>query len=145
MNIVGFNFTQISALRNKSVVGKVNIKNNILLSDVKEAKIGIGKDRTALRISFAYKSEYEPGIAKMEMAGDVMALEENKKAKEILKTWEKEKKLDSEVAKRVVNHVLDKCSIQSLLLAKDLNLPSPVQLPRVATQTAAKEEDKPKK
>lgn len=130
MNIVGFNFTKIAAERRKAVTGKINVNNNIALNDVREAKIGLGSDRSAVRIRFVYRSEFQPGIAVMQMEGDVLVLEEKKRAEGLLKVWEKEKKLDPEVAQRVVNHVIERCSIQALLLAKDLNLPSPVRMPR---------------
>ena len=131
MSIVGFNFTRISAQRKTSVVGQVNINNNITLKDITEAKLGLAGQRGALRVSFAFKSEYTQDLATLELEGDVLMLVESTKATTILDTWKKNRSVPKEVAEPLMNHILDRCNIQALLLAKDLNLPSPVPLPKV--------------
>lgn len=131
MTIVGFNFTKISAERKNAVVGMVNINNSITLKDVAEAKLGLAGDRGALRMTFAFTSDYTPELATLMMEGDVLMLLEVKQAQSVLDGWKKSKNLPREVAEPLMNHILDRCNIQALLLSKDLNLPSPVQLPKV--------------
>jgi hypothetical protein len=131
MSIVGFNFTKISAERKNAVVGTVNINNTITLREVTETKLGLGGDRGAIRIAFAFGSEYTPELATLQMEGDVLLLLEAKQAQAVVDGWKKSKQLPREVAEPVMNHILDRCNIQALLLSKDLNLPSPVQLPKV--------------
>ncbi len=145
MSIVGFNFTKINAERKQSIVGAVNISNNIQISDVKEAKLGIAGDRGALKITFKFTSDYAPNLALMVFEGDVLFLVDSKQTQGILDGWAKSKNLPPELAAGVMNHVLDRCNIQALLVSKDLNLPSPVPLPKVQMtlpQPAAKEEVK---
>lgn len=131
MTIVGFNFTKISAERKNAVVGTVNINNSITLRDVTEAKLGLSNDRGALRIGFVFTSDYSPELATLQMEGDVIMLFEVKQGQTILENWKKAKNLPREVAEPLMNHILERCNIQALLLAKDLNLPSPVQMPKV--------------
>jgi hypothetical protein len=131
MSIVGFNFTKISAERKNSVVGTVNISNNITLREVSEAKLGLAGDRGAVRVTFTFGSEYTPDLAVLHMEGDVLLLLEVKQAQTVIENWKKSKQLSREIAEPLMNHILDRCNIQALLLSKDLNLPSPVQLPKV--------------
>lgn len=149
MAIVGFNFTKIGAERKNAVVGSVNISNNISIKDINEAKLGLATDRGAVRISFSYKTEYSPELAVISMEGDVLVLIDAKKQGELIENWKKSKILPKELAEPVMNHILDRCSIQALLLSKDLNLPAPVQLPKVSMNVpaapAAQEKPEPKK
>lgn len=138
MSIVGFNFTKISAERKQAVVGNISISNNISLKEVKEAKIGMG-DRGAVRVSFAFTSTYSPNYATLLLEGDVLVLVDSKQTASIIDGWNKNKNLPPQLAGQIMNHTLDRCNIQALLLSKDLNLPSPVPLPKVnvnAPQTA---------
>ena len=136
MNIVGFNFSKITADRKKAVVGSIRINNNVNLSDVREAKIGLG-DRSALAVSFSFKTEYAPDFATIGMEGDLLLLGDQKDSKAALEQWQKEKRLSPQNAQLVMNYILDRCSIQALLLSKDLNLPPPVKLPKVNVGTPA--------
>ena len=146
MNIVGFNFTKIVAERQRSMVGQVKINNNIHLLGLSEAKIGIGEGaKQALKMTFSFTSEYEPKMAILRMDGDVLILLDKKNAQKVLADWEKDKKLPPGVASRTMNYILEKCNIQGLLLAKDLNLPSPVPLPRVNVKQPIKKVAKKKK
>lgn len=131
MNIVGFNFTKIQAERKKSAVGQININNNVSIRDLKTTKIGLGSDRVALNVLWGYESKYSPEMAILQLEGEVILLTEPEKAAEMEKEWKENKRLQRETMQRVMNHILDRCSIQALLLAKDLNLPSPVPLPKV--------------
>jgi hypothetical protein len=145
MNIVGFNFTKISAERKRAMAGTVNINNNISLTDITEAKIGIGQgERSAVRVSFSFKSEYTPEMALIALQGELLLLIESKRAAEILKNWKDKHQLPKDVAQVVMNHVLERCNIQALLFAKDLNLPSPVPLPKVSIGAPAQMKAQPK-
>jgi len=132
MNIVGFNFTKIAAERKRSMSGQVKVNNNVKLKELSEAKIGIGEGaQQAIRVSFLFVSEYQPNMASLSMDGDVLILLAKADADKLMNGWSAKKELPSGVASRLMNHILDRCNIQALLLAKDLNLPSPVPLPRV--------------
>lgn len=130
MNIVGFNFTKISAERSKAVVGSVRISNNIHLRDVKDAKIGMG-ERGAVSISFVFQTQYQPDFATIAFEGDVLGLVDQKTASTLVEKWKKDKRLSPEMTQGILNYILDRCAIQALLVSKDLGLPSPVPLPKV--------------
>jgi hypothetical protein len=131
MSIVGFNFTRIVAERKGSLVGTVNINNTITLKDIAEAKLGLGTDRGAIKISFVFKSDYNPNFASIQLEGDVLMLIESQRQASVIDRWKTSRALAKDLAEPVMNHILERANIQALLLSKDLNLPSPVRLPKV--------------
>lgn len=134
MSIVGFNFTKISAERKNAVVGTININNNVGLTNVAETKLGLASGRGALRVSFKFISSYAPDFASLILEGDVIVLVDAKQAETVLESWKKGNQVPRTIFEPVMNHILDRCNVQALLLAKDLNLPSPVPLPKVQIQ-----------
>jgi len=135
MAIVSFNFNKISVERKNLPRGKINIKNNVSIKDVQKADLSLGKAKQAgLRFIFEYVSKYEPNMGEIKLEGDVLDLGEEKKVKEILDGWKKNKKLPSDLTAVVINNVLNKCNIQALVLSKEVNLPPPINLPRVGVK-----------
>jgi hypothetical protein len=135
MTIIGFNFRKITAERGTSNVGKVNISNNVSLKKVEEASIpvGIGKQK-ALRFSYEFTTKYEPNIGSIIIEGDVLYLSSEDAIQKTLKAWKKDKSVDKEILTPILNTILSRCSIKGLLISQDLNLPSPMQLPKVAVK-----------
>ncbi|MFT4303090.1 MAG: hypothetical protein ACMXYG_00860 [Candidatus Woesearchaeota archaeon] len=134
MTIVGFNFIKISAEKLAPVTGKVNINNNIMLSDVKEIDVNLGsKDNKGLRVEFNYICDYEPKIGKISLNGEVLIVEDQAKINDSLAQWKKNKTLDKELTHQVMTHILNKSTIQALIMSKDILLPAPIPLPKIQT------------
>jgi hypothetical protein len=121
----------------KPVSGKVNISNNVALKDVEPMKLpdAVNKQK-GLRFLFNFVSKYEPGVGHVELQGEVLYFEKSEKIKQILDDWKKSKKVEGKVMESVMNTILAKCNIQALILSRDINLPPPVQLPKVARGNA---------
>ena len=136
MAIIGVNFTKISVEKKSPVKGKVNISNNVLIKDVVEKDIAPGKniDQKGVQFIFSFVSKYEPGVAEINLEGDVLYLGSKNDAEEIVKSWKKDKKVAKEIMASVLNAALAKGIIQALILSQQVNLPSPVPLPKVKTQ-----------
>jgi len=134
MSIVGFNFSKILVQRTKQATGKVNIKNNIQLKDVEEAKLAIDAKKAALRFTFSFTSIYEPDIAKIELEGELISIEDASAVKELLASWKKSRTLDKKFMNPIMNHLLAKCNVEALILSKELGLPAPIPLPRIQEQ-----------
>ena len=132
MAIVAFNFTKINVEKKKSVDGKINITNNVTITDVQAAHLSLGKNKQeGLRFSFEFNSKYEPGVGHITLKGDVVSIESDENTKKILDDWKKDKKIKKEHIEHILNQVLSKCNIQALILSKDINLPPPIKLPRI--------------
>ena len=59
--------------------------------------------------------------------------------KSILKTWEKDKKIDKDVMTEVTNIILMRAQVEAIVAAKEVNLPSPIPLPRITSNEVPKE------
>ncbi|MBW2968045.1 hypothetical protein KY362_06175 [Candidatus Woesearchaeota archaeon] len=132
MAIVGFEFNKIDVSKQETAKGKINISNNIGIVDIKKNDLNIGSTKqTGLKFMFEYKSQYDPAFAKIQLGGSVLFLTDDKNSKEILQRWEKERKINKDVAEQIINTILTKCNIQSIILSNTVNLPPPVPMPKV--------------
>ncbi len=132
MAIVGFNFTKIEAERLEAAKGKINVSNNVTISKVEEKNLALGNDKQkVLAFTFEFTSNYEPKVGQIKLTGETLFMDDSKKAKEVLDGWKKEKKLPKEIMTGIINAILGKCNIQSLILSEQVNLPAPIPLPRV--------------
>lgn len=143
MAIVGFNFTKISAERKQDAVkGKIDIKNNVSIMGVEESDLGFGNEsQKAAKITFDFNVNYEPKFGSMKFSGDVLFLGEAKKVDNMLEEWKKSKKLPQDMAAGIINTILTRSNIQALILSQQVNLPAPIQLPKVKVEGAPKKEE----
>lgn len=133
MTIIATNFTKISVEKKGAVKGKVSIANNVAIQDVETTNIAIGTSKQeALKFKFEFTAKYEPKIGDITINGEVVSLEKPEKIKEIADEWKKNKKVGKEIMAPILNNVLTKCNIEALILSKEINLPPPVQLPKVS-------------
>lgn len=134
MTIVGFNFTKLSCEKKKKAVGKVNVANKLNITDVKEAKLSLGNSKQkGLDFIFEYVSTYQPDIGSINLTGHVVYMEKEDVVNDVLKNWEKNKKLSKEITAKIYNSVLTKCSVQSLIMSRDINLPPNLPMPKIRT------------
>jgi hypothetical protein len=130
MGIVGFSFKKIVVERTSAPAGKLNIRNNVAITDVSESELALGSTKqTGIRISFEFTVSYDPKVGEMLLGGDVFYISEPKKDEEILKGWNKEKKLPKELTQEVINTVLMRCNLEAMILGRDVNLPMPLPMP----------------
>ena len=130
MPIVGFNFDKISVERKGKITGKLNIKQSTGIKTVEQEKLLLGTPEEVLKFGFEYKIDYEK-VGEINLLGHVLFLEEPKKIKAILDQWKKDKNIERTIMEQVVNTILYKCTIKSLNLAQEINLPPPIKLPMV--------------
>ena len=130
--IVGFGFTKLSAEKKEVPKGKIDINNNVSIKDVVEDSFSLGKDKqNVVKFIFEFTSKYEPAVGNILFEGEILYMDEPKKAKEILASWKKDKKIPKELMAGLLNTILTKCNVQALILSQDVNLPSPIPLPKV--------------
>lgn len=132
MSVMGINFSKMLATKEKGARGKINIANNITITGVEKVKLVLGtKDQDTLKFTFSYVSKYEPNVGKIEFEGEVIYLAKKEDAEKILADFDKTKKVEGPVKIVILNSIVNKCTIQALILSKDMNLPAPVPLPKV--------------
>lgn len=139
MTIVGFNLNKILVEKKGPIKGKVNIGNNVKITNLEEQDLNLGKAKAkGLKYSFEFVSKYEPGIGEIKLNGDVLSIEDEKKVKELIASWKKDKKISADVMTVLLNTILSKCNIKALILSQEINLPPPIPMPKVKKQAAPK-------
>ncbi len=131
MPVIGFNIDKIDAEKISKISGKVEIKNNLGITGVEQEKLALGKSEEVLKFNFEYLITYEPKVGKLEMKGSVLYMEDPKKIKELLSSWEKDKKIPNNVMPAIFNTILAKCNVKALNLSQEINLPPHIRLPIV--------------
>ncbi len=132
-NVIGFNLKKISVERKGEIKGKIEIKSNIDILDIKRENIDISKDKDVLGFLFSFTINYEPKIADLVFEGNVLLLMEPAESKDVLKRWKK-KQTPADLRLMLFNTILTKCNIKALELEEDLNLPPHLPLPKVIPQ-----------
>ena len=140
MTIMGINFTKIDVEKKSSQKGKVNISNNVSLTNIEKVNLNFVDDKNnALKMSFTFESKFDPDMGYIKLLGEVIFMAEKKKAEDLLKQWEKDKKIEPEVMTVVLNNVLNKCNIEALILSKEIGLPAPIPLPKISAPNKTEE------
>ncbi len=135
MGIVALNFIKINVEKKKGIDGKVNINNDLVLKDVVERQL-VGKNKQSLAdflFSFTvqYLTEEKVALASILLEGEVVYVDDAAKIKEILDGWKKNKTVQKELLREVMNTAMMKCNVEGILLSKEVNLPPPVGLPQI--------------
>lgn len=135
MGIVALNFIKINVEKKKGIDGKVNINNDLVLKDVLERQLS-GKNKQSIAdflFSFTvqYLTEEKVALASILLEGEVVYVDEATKIKEILDGWKKNKTVQKELLREVMNTAMMKCNVECIILSKELNLPPPVGLPQI--------------
>ncbi len=146
MPIVGFNFDKTLAERKAPVKKGMRAAHNITIEDVKEEPLNLGENakKPGLKFSFEYKVDYQPDIGEIMIKGHILYLEDEKKIKEIVTNWKKNKKMSPELTASLINTAIMKSAIKALSLSQDVNLPPHLPIPTIArtpSKTQGKAED----
>jgi len=124
MNIKEFELKSIDAERySKKGEKKKNIKINHNSSVTKIDKI----DPKTNQIEFRFTANYS-GIGVIKIEGSLKFIGEYP---DLADNWRKKNKMPNEVAKKIHTTIINNCIPQSVTIARDLNLPPPIPLPKV--------------
>ncbi|VVB81996.1 Uncharacterised protein [uncultured archaeon] len=134
MRLVGFNFTKLSIERLKDSVDSIKFNTKIDISSIESLKSDFIKVKDeALKIDFVYSVLYEPGFAKLELAGTIILSVEPKIAREVLKGW-KDKQMTEDFRIFMFNIILRKSSIKALEMEEELGLPTHIPIPSLTKE-----------
>jgi hypothetical protein len=132
MTIIGFTFTKMVAQKNDVHAEKINVQNNIGVLQVQEKSITIGSTQNAtLVVTYTYDLTYQPALGSIKIEGEITFMLPTAQVATIVKEFKEKKSIPAQLMEQVIKTVFAKCQIQSIVLARDLNLPSPVPLPKL--------------
>jgi len=135
MQLLGFGFTKFSSekssksMKDKKIVVKHNFDvKSVSLTPVKAGNKAV--DLHALTLNFKCSWDYSPSFGKIVVEGGFTAAP-SKENKEIADSWKKNKRLPSKHSREVFEIIISRSILQAILLAKEMNLPSPIELPSI--------------
>ena len=135
MPIVGLSFNSIEARRGSIPKGEIKVNSSPKINEIKEVDVdGIGKK--ALALNFEFLTEYQPDIGKIKVEGEMVYMSES--SAKILAQWKKNKTLPEDASVEVLNQLFRKCLLKVSNIAEDLQLPIPIQIPRVMAKAKEK-------
>ncbi len=142
--IINYLITNIAAKReaNISPDSQIGIANNITITDVeKDDKFKILKFMFKFDASFTAAQSEEVG--KISIEGIIVHTGENIDG--IYKSWKDSKKLEQDVTEEVLQASLNISILEAMAIAKTLQLPSILPLPKISSEHAGEEEKHDKK
>ena len=92
---------------------------------------GVEQKDGNLEIIYVYTADYREKVGEIKIKGMLIAKEDDKLTKEILKRWKKEKKVPDEYATVILSAVNYSGSANGTLLARVLGLTAPLIPPRI--------------
>ncbi len=142
MTIVKINLHKVHATRDlNSKGGQINIQNNVSLKDVADLPFAV-EGKRGLKFDFSFICSYEPDLGKIEVEGQVLYLDTEKKVAEVKASWQKQKKVPADVMEQIFNAALHKGHVQAIKISEDVNLPSPLPLPKIQVAPEVKDTKK---
>ncbi len=139
MPVVDLRFTKLEAKREVAPKSPkfekgIKINNNSKIKKITKKKLpGLGE---AVVVDFEYNTKYEPKIGSINVEGSLIFHE--KDMSEHVTTEKGKVMLKGMAYVEVQNSILGASSIQALMLAKELRLPPPIQLPAVIAEESGK-------
>ena len=124
MNIFNIDFTKIQAEKQNVPQGDINVNNGINIEDIAEAKMAVAEGKTAMNLTF--KALFQPDIGSVELNGTATLLADDDEATNILEHWEENESVPQEHGDQIINALMKKSSVQSILLSREVGLPSPL-------------------
>ncbi len=126
MGITGYKIDKIEGKVEKRDIENVDVKEGFSIGDVKK------KNAQMLEVSWTFNTDYK-NIGKLALEGTLTYFTDNlaDKVEEKEIKGKKGLVLKGDALREVSNFVLRRGIIESIILAKTLQLPAPIQLPSV--------------
>ena len=129
MPVIGLTFSSMEAKRGTAPPSdEIKVNSTPRVVDIKEINVATLKKK-ALSLSFEFVTTYSPNIGEIKIGGDILYLSD--KNATILGQWKAKKKLPESVSVDILNHLFRRCLLKIANMAEDLQLPPPLQMPRV--------------
>ena len=137
MAILSFGFNKILVEKSVKNSKQINIKSGLKILDVVSSDMIKDAKQKAFVIKFGFDVKYEPEVGNINLEGELMYLASEDLAKKLEASWKKDKSMPKEVGMVVFNRILQNCNIEALILSREINLPAPIQLPKINAQPAS--------
>lgn len=148
MQIIGFNFTRMSAEKQPEFNRGNSHRTNIEFLEIKKEEKSLLNDKDTMSIKYQFSLSYfreekkkEKTTAEIVLEGSILIATEKNESTDLEKAWKK-KAIPQELKLPLFNMILRKCSPKAILLEEEVNLPCHLPIPQV--RAGAPEENKEK-
>ncbi|MEM1988876.1 MAG: hypothetical protein QXR30_04585 [Candidatus Woesearchaeota archaeon] len=131
-SVLNFEISSIEA-KKYGFAEKVEIKQGVSIVAIDLSNSVNNEQFSVLRVGFSYSCEYV-NIGNITIRGNVLILEEKAKAEEIANRWKDKKEIEKELLELVLNLAYRNCTLEAIELSRKVNLPLPIQLPRIQVE-----------
>jgi len=132
MPIVGFTFTKLHAEKSETAATSIKLNTNMAVSGMERVPLSLGASKEeALKLNFTFSSAFEPKVGQVLLEGFLLYIDNKPLMEGIEKSWKKDKKLPRDLNSLIMNQIHSKCSVQAVILTKDIGLPPPFPLPHL--------------
>jgi len=141
MQIIGFNFTKMHGEKSPDFKS-CGMNTHVEFIDMEKDTVPFDEKLTALKASFKYILEYGDDLQEKKKAkilgeisfeGNIILSVTEEESKQLIKSWKKQK-LSPDSLLPLYNFILKKCSLRSVVLQEDLNLPTHLNIPQLKKQ-----------
>jgi len=143
MKVMGFNFNKINAQKEKKFKNGA-IATNIEFTNIEKEKIEMLKESEAIRMDFKFSVDYKESkeqksklFANIQLEGNILLSVSKEETKTLLDAWKK-KQVPDNMKIPLLNLILRKCSLKSITIEEELNLPTHIPIPKLTTSTDKK-------
>jgi hypothetical protein len=138
MRILGFNYTKLSATRERELQ-QISISTNIKFTDFEKEKIDMFQNEEIYKLYFDFIISYDSdkkkeSKAKISAEGFILLSLNSDEVKEFTKSWKK-KEIPPQFVLTIYNFLWKKCSLKAIHLEEDLGLPLHLPIPRFTKKT----------
>ncbi|MDD5417571.1 MAG: hypothetical protein PHW96_01620 [Candidatus Nanoarchaeia archaeon] len=139
MQIIGTNFTEVSAKKNKLEGKEIQlgpVQNNVKIEDVFMRPLNVGSIDEAMVFNYLFTSKYtlekpkDENLGEINILGEIVIIDDKKKMKDTLAAWKKDKKLDEAIMADLLSVALGNAQIEAISMSRKIMLPSPIPLPQ---------------
>ncbi len=129
-------YTHIEANKFSEPHEHVTINNNSTITQV-EIVDGV------LSVGFLFKSMYEPKIGEIKIEGNILIKDSADKLDAVVEEWNAsgQKNLPVDIAEEIHNYILSNCVTETVIIAREIQLPSPIPLPRISLKNKVKNKE----
>ena len=140
MPVIGVHLREIT-LKREDLEGELRIKtikNNVNIIELKERPFPASESGKALIFVFEFTSNYEldepknKSLGLIRFVGDIVFTDKKKVIDSVLKSWEKDKKIDEKVLMEIIQAAINNVNVEAIYLSRKVMLPSPVPLPQIS-------------
>ncbi|MBU2589189.1 MAG: hypothetical protein KKA65_01415 [Nanoarchaeota archaeon] len=128
MSIVGLGFDKLLVDKKRPVQAPLKINSNLVVTSLEKVE---GKN-PLLKFNYEFKLNYDPKIAEVIVGGHVLYTDKEKILDNILKEWKKNKKVDPDLVKQIINVAIIRSNMKAIMLAEQVSLPPHIRFPVVA-------------